>query len=274
MSWFSGEEHQPFVFGDGAHAVLLIHGFMGTPAEMRPLGKLLAHAGYQAYGMLQPGFGPDVPWLGSLSSDQWIDAAMAIYDEIAAEHENVSLLGFSMGGAVALQIAARRPIPRLALIAPLWRVLSGDPRRHLVPIARHVVREVRPFADMDFDDPEVREVIARSIPGLDPNDRELIERVANEAALPLAAIDELRQLAAMSDSAARQIQVPTLILQGTEDETVRAKDTRELVKNFSGPLQFVQIEGPHLIVDRELPSWSAVREHVTRFFAPSFGEAA
>lgn len=272
MSWFSGDEHQPFECGDGAHAVLLIHGFMGTPAEMRPLGTLLAHAGYRAYGMLQPGFGPDIPWLRSLSSEQWINAALASYDQIAADHESVSVLGFSMGGAVALQIAVRKSVPRLALIAPLWRVLAADRRRYLLPIARHIIGEVRPFADLDFDDPEARQLVAQAIPGLDPNDRELIEQVASQAALPLSAIDELRQLAAMSDSTARQIQVPTLVLQGTDDESVRPEDTRRLIASFTGPVEYAQVRGPHMLVDCELPSWPAVRGHISRFFAPSFGE--
>ena len=38
---FDGSEHRSFVWTEGDHAALLIHGFPGTPAEMLPLGTVL-----------------------------------------------------------------------------------------------------------------------------------------------------------------------------------------------------------------------------------------
>ncbi|MFA6032646.1 MAG: carboxylesterase, partial [Myxococcota bacterium] len=37
----------PFEIGTGRRGVLLVHGFTGTPFEMRPLGDGLAAAGYR-----------------------------------------------------------------------------------------------------------------------------------------------------------------------------------------------------------------------------------
>jgi esterase/lipase len=53
-------EHQLFTLEHGAHspAVLLIHGFPGSPAKMRPLAAAIYEAGWMACEMLLPGFGP------------------------------------------------------------------------------------------------------------------------------------------------------------------------------------------------------------------------
>jgi len=38
---YNTPEHQPFTLGDGSAVALLIHGFPGTPAEVRPLAEAL-----------------------------------------------------------------------------------------------------------------------------------------------------------------------------------------------------------------------------------------
>jgi len=55
--FFLSTNHQPSNSRPGA---LLIHGFPGTPAEMRPLGTWLHDQGWAAKGILLPGFGPDI----------------------------------------------------------------------------------------------------------------------------------------------------------------------------------------------------------------------
>lgn len=49
---------QPFFFeGDAINdaGVLLLHGFTGSPAELRPLGEFLSRQGYAAAAPLLPG---------------------------------------------------------------------------------------------------------------------------------------------------------------------------------------------------------------------------
>lgn len=266
MSWFEGAEHQPFQFGNGLRAVLLIHGFMGTPAEMRPLGHALADAGYTAYGMLQPGFGPDMAWLSSLTVDQWIDAALAIWDKIATDHSDISLIGYSMGGPVALQIARRRAASRLVLISPLWKLLGGDPKLTFLPIVRRFMKQVQPFKTDDLTDPDVQKYIASSFPDVDLTDSGNREFIAEQMTLPTATIDEVRKLAATAADAAAGIQAtPSLIIQGLSDESVRAEDTRELLQHFSGPVTYLQVPGDHLLTQDTNDTWPLVRDHVLGF---------
>lgn len=266
MSWFDGDEHQPFQLGNGPRAVLLIHGFMGTPAEMRPLGHALADVGYTAYGMLQPGFGPDMAWLSSLTVDQWIDAALTIWDGIATDHSDISLIGYSMGGPVALQIASRRAASRLVLIAPLWKLLGGDPKLTFLPVVRRFMKQVQPFKADDLTDPDVQKYVASSFPDVDLTDSGNREFIAEQMTLPTATIDEVRKLAATSADTAAKIQaMPLLIIQGLSDESIRAEDTRELLQHFSGPVTYLQVPGDHLLTQETKETWQFVREQVLTF---------
>ena len=47
---FSSPVAGPFDFPEGKHGVLLIHGFTGSPAHMRPLGDALRARGYAVRG--------------------------------------------------------------------------------------------------------------------------------------------------------------------------------------------------------------------------------
>ena len=42
---------EPFYFEGGETGCLLVHGFTGTPKEMRGLGEHLAHHGYMVLGI-------------------------------------------------------------------------------------------------------------------------------------------------------------------------------------------------------------------------------
>jgi len=53
---FQGEQHADFLIECGEPAALLIHGFPGTPAEMRPLAPLLNSARSPTRGLLLPAF--------------------------------------------------------------------------------------------------------------------------------------------------------------------------------------------------------------------------
>jgi carboxylesterase len=275
MQWFSGAEHDPFEmhaaeYGPRAaatDAVLLIHGFMGTPAEMRPLGRALAEAGVNARGMLLPGFGSDVSRLGHVTRAEWLTTARDAWRELMREHERVSVIGFSMGGAVALHLAAEVAIHRLVLIAPLSRLLGGHPMLRLLPLARRVVREVKPFQRADFSEPAVREFFGGSLPDLDIDDPRIQERLRSEVRLPTATVDELRLLAQGGERAAGRISIPTLIVQSQNDTVINVRDTARLAGSIPGPVTLHQIRGDHLLVRDDRESWESVRDLVTPFVA-------
>lgn len=264
---YADHEHRSFSFAAGPSQALLVPGFMGTPREMRPLGRALADAGVTARGILLPGFGPEVGRLREVGADDWVGAAAAAWDEVAAAAgaQPASLVGFSMGGVVALAVAAAasRPPDRLVLLAPHWRF--ADRRAAALPLLKHVIRDFRPYDGADFDDPRLRHVFSQSHPGADLDDPTVRERLRRETVLPTATLDQLRRVSTAGGRAARRVQTPTLVIQGLDDTTVLPADTRRLVPRLPGPRRLLEVAGGHMIVNPETPAWGEVRDAVVRF---------
>jgi esterase/lipase len=70
---FQGEQHADFLIECGEPAALLVHGFPGTPAEMRPLSPILHSAGWTPRGLLLPGSGAQIDSLVQRTAQEWID---------------------------------------------------------------------------------------------------------------------------------------------------------------------------------------------------------
>src|SRR5262245_56069673 len=103
---YAHPDHQEFRYSGGRARALLIHGFLGSPRDMRPLGEALAAVGVDVRGVLLPGFGPDTARLSRVRADEWLAAARSAWNELRDGAERTTLIGFSMGGAIALSLAA------------------------------------------------------------------------------------------------------------------------------------------------------------------------
>lgn len=126
---------------EGTRAVpcLLLHGFTASPTEMRPLGESLAAAGFPVRAVRFPGHGTSVEELATLDPAALIDAAESALQELAALPgvRGVAIAGQSMGGLIALILAARHPkqvVAVASLAAPLW--FHDRRARLLVPLFR------------------------------------------------------------------------------------------------------------------------------------------
>lgn len=100
---------EPFRLGSGDQGVLLIHGFCGTPPEMRGLGEHLAASGFRVHGVLLKGHGTTPEDLATTTRRDWVASADAQLAELRRECSEVFVSGQSMGGAISLVLAARHP---------------------------------------------------------------------------------------------------------------------------------------------------------------------
>ncbi|MCS7001570.1 MAG: alpha/beta fold hydrolase [Dehalococcoidia bacterium] len=119
---------EAFAFdGTGPVTALLIHGFSGSPYEVRPLGEALSAAGVPAVGLRLPGHATAPAEMAIFDRAAW---RAAVRQEIAAlldRGQRLVLIGQSMGGLLALDAAvAARNDPRIlgvvTLSAPVWLV--------------------------------------------------------------------------------------------------------------------------------------------------------
>ena len=104
---------------EGSHGVLLLHGFGDTPQTLSLLARRLSKSGYSVFAPLLPGHGRSPESFAKSRAHEWIAAAKDSYNTMRARHERVSVVGLSMGGALAVIVASeQREIPALVLIAP------------------------------------------------------------------------------------------------------------------------------------------------------------
>ena len=100
---------EPFSFEGGPAGILLLHGFTGNPASMRPLGEWLAARGHAVECPRYPGHGTAWKDLARHRWEDWAAEAERALDQLAARTEAVVACGLSMGGAMALHLAVTRP---------------------------------------------------------------------------------------------------------------------------------------------------------------------
>jgi len=261
---YPGPEHQPFELGKGPGGALLIHGFPGTPAEVRGIGTALAENGWHTRGPLLPGFGPDIVNLAKKRREDWLRTVEAEWVTLHANYDPCILIGFSMGGALAMHLAERLPPDKLVLIAPFWRLPGLLPR--LAPILKIVMPVIRPFKAADFSDLEVRAGFERLMPGVNLDDSKVQAYLREEIALPTAVIDEVLRLGGEAYRLARHVSAPTLVIQGNDDLTVRPDLTHKLVKRMKNAnVIYREIAGVHELIHEHSEQKTIVTELIVDF---------
>jgi carboxylesterase len=104
---------------DDAPAVLLLHGAGDTPQTLRYLGDALFARGFHVVAPLLPGHGRDLRDFQLITADELSAAVRQRYADLRSSHAWVGVIGISMGGALAVQLAAtHNDIPALGLVAP------------------------------------------------------------------------------------------------------------------------------------------------------------
>jgi carboxylesterase len=273
MTPFADPIHQPVRLGDGPDRAVVVHGFPGTPAEVRSVGESLSGRGWRVDLPLLPGFGRDYARLGRTSWQAWRAAVTAELrrEWRAARSTGGKLLvvGFSMGGALALCSVAEDgvDVDGLVLLAPFTRF--GDPRARLLPLARHLVRTLRPLAGADFGDADVREQIERALGAVDVDDPSVQRRLRREVTVPVRALDELRRVGLHALQVAPALcGVRTMVIQGRRDTTVLPDLTRALVDRLGDTPETVWLtDADHRFVLPGRPGHQDALAAIARFSA-------
>ncbi len=89
--------------------VILIHGYMAAPEEIRPLADYLYLNGYNVYGVRLRGHGTSPEDLAVRNWDKWYNSVSRAYIIMKNSVKTFSIAGFSMGGGIALLQAANKP---------------------------------------------------------------------------------------------------------------------------------------------------------------------
>ncbi len=157
----SGAEE--FSLGEGPVGALLVHGYTGSPQGLRGLGEHLAANGIAVSAPRLPGHGTTWEDLNARRAHEWTESVETAFHTMAAEREEVFVVALSFGAALALDLAAHYPDEIAGLVTIAGWVESRDPRRHLAPVIKRVVRSL-PGVGNDIADPEGKEIAYDRLP--------------------------------------------------------------------------------------------------------------
>lgn len=130
---------RPDLTGGRKVGVLLSHGFTGSPYSMRPWGDFLAERGYAVEVPRLPGHGTTWQELNRTGWDDWYAEVSRALDKLLVENDVVLVAGLSMGGALALRLAADRPSEVAGLLLVNPAVGSANKQLRAVPFVKHLV---------------------------------------------------------------------------------------------------------------------------------------
>ena len=112
---------KPFTFEGGKRAVLLLHGFTGTTADVRMIGRFLQKKGYTCHAPLYKGHGVPPEELVKTGPEDWWQDVVAGYEFLKSEgYEEIAVAGLSLGGVFSLKIGYTLPIKGIVpMCAPM-----------------------------------------------------------------------------------------------------------------------------------------------------------
>jgi carboxylesterase len=261
---FAADEHRSFLLAGGRPAALLVHDLPGTPAEMLPLGLSLQKAGWTARGIALPGFGSDLASLASRGVQDWLRCIDSSLCELRRRHSPLLLIGFSLGGALAVVAASGAALDGLVLLAPVWRMVSGLTRAAGVLLRPFLPRYFYPMRRADFQDPGTREFLRTLTPGLDPEDPAAAAEL-RRLGVPVRLLTEAFASGSRSYRSAARVRCPTMILQGSHDQLARPDFTRRLSCRFRMQARYLELPAGHRLLAERGPCWAEVERAVLEF---------
>lgn len=130
---------RPGLTGGRRIGVLLSHGFTGSPGSMRPWGEALAEQGYGVAVPRLPGHGTTWQDCNTTTWHSWYGEVGRVFDQLCLDHDAVVVGGLSMGGALALQLAADHPDRVSGVVVVNPAVATGRRDIKLLPVLKHVL---------------------------------------------------------------------------------------------------------------------------------------
>ena len=206
------ESGRPYLLipdGGSRIGVVLVHGFLASPAELRDFGGRLFDAGHAVMGVRLRGHGTS-PWdLRERSWHDWLDSVRRGLGIMSALCDSVCLVGFSSGGALALCLAAERSHPVAGVVAVSAPMKFRNRNLIFVPLMHRAnqvaswmpaLEGIMPFRSNDSEHPHI-----------------------NYRNMPIRGLFEIRRMVDGLRKRLANVACPVAVVQGTGDQVVDPK---------------------------------------------------
>lgn len=204
----------PDLTGGRRIGVLLCHGFTGSPASLRPWAEHLTERGYAVSVPRLPGHGTTWQEMNNTGWADWYAEVVQGFEKLHADCDQVVVGGLSMGGGLALALAAERGAEVAGVVLVNAAVANSDRRLLLLPVMKRLLPS---FPGLGNDIKK---------PGVDEHgyDRTPLRALAS---LVTAWRDVRRDLAKVTQ--------PILLFRSSEDHVVDPSSARIIRTQVSSP---------------------------------------
>lgn len=230
--YFHPHVHPWRLDGTNGEAVVLLHGWTGSPSHWRPLGTKINEAGYTVICPALAGHGTSLEHMSTTGMEDWLASAYAAYGD-AAGHSRIHMAGLSMGGLLSIIVGADVGAATVTTVnSPI--AVPGEWRARFVPLIA-LFKKYRYWEAEDPPDPSVGEYW-----------------VAYEGS-PTVSNAELLAVRDVALEAAPRFRNPSLVIQSLTDETVKPISAKYIVRALGGPASLVWLpNSKHVaVLDRE-----------------------
>jgi carboxylesterase len=208
-----------FLLGDRSKpACLLIHGFTGTPKEMRWMGEYLHQQGFTCLGVRLAGHATDPEEMIRSHWTDWTVSVEDAYSLLRGVTDNIFLIGLSMGGILSLLMSTRLDARGVIAMSTPYK-LPDDPRLRKIDWIARIV----PY--MPKSDEE---------PGASWFDKEAFREHISYPMNPVRSIGQLNQLLGEMRAALPKINVPVLLIHSKDDRYVPPESMELIFADLTG----------------------------------------
>jgi len=224
-----------FFLEGGPVGVLLIHGFTGSPPEMRIVGDYLNTRGFTISAPLLPGHGTDVDDMNRRRWPEWTARVEQALSDLQLRCSTVFVGGLSMGSLLTLYLGAHHSeIAGLVTYSPA--ILLANKLIYLTPVLKYFIGKRSPAGESDLADPEAD------------------SRIWCYEEQPLHAAHELLKLQRVVRRLLPAVKQPLLIVQSTGDTSIDPR-CGQIVYDEAGStdkeLVWLHNSGHNIMVDAE-----------------------
>ncbi len=195
---------EPFFFPGNHIGCLLVHGFTGTPKEMRWMGKYLNQQGFTVLGVRLGGHATHPADMIRTNYTDWLASVEDGYQLLSGAVERVYLMGLSMGGMLSLTVASYLSVSGVVAMSTPYKLVD-DWRLGYT----EMLSKIQPYIPK-----------SRAAPDASWFDKEAFKSHISYPQNPVRSVGELNKLGAQMHAALPQVKVPVLLIHSHDDPYV------------------------------------------------------
>ncbi len=202
--------------------VVLVHGFLASPAQVRAFGERLASQGHPVIGVRLKGHGTSPHDLRTRTHQEWMASVRRGYEIMSHLSPEVLVVGFATGASLALLLAAEKP-KQLAFVASVSAPITFRAQSvRFAPLVHrinalsqmmYIKNGVKPFTETEPEHPDFE-----------------------YRNMPIQALAEIRKIAALLEQRLGEIICPVMIVHGSGDPLIDPESAR-VIESRIGSLE-------------------------------------